>query len=392
MTIKHGLMLGLALGGAQILGGGPTEAKDVAVTYQIDPAHDGHAVLKSAFTGPLKQKWARDLGGAVSYPLIAGGMVFVTVANSGAYGTQLYALNLRTGETVWQKAISGTYYWSNAAYDSGRIFVVNFDGQLQAFAADSVGTPEWSVQLPGQYAFSAPPTAVQGQVFVGGAGSGGTLYAVDESTGHVNWTQGVANGDDSSPAVGNKGVYVTYPCQYYKFDPGSGATLWHTSRGCDGGGGDTPVYFDRRLYVRDWAEGNVVLDAGNGGILGPLTANAAPAFWQSSSGQKLELSLYGGALNAIDLATGTAVWSFAGDGGLDSAPITINGSVVIGSSSGNLYLLDAASGGQLWSGNAGAPIGGSGGCCAEPVTGLAAAENRLIVPASTRLVAYVSEK
>ena len=355
MKLKHALLLGLALGGAQILSGGLAQAKDLAVAYQIDPAHDGHVVFKSAFTGPLKQKWARDLGGTVSYPLIAGGMVFVTVANTAGYGTQLYALNLRSGETIWQKAISGTYYWSNAAYDNGQIFVVNFDGLLQAFAADSVGTPEWAVQLPGQYAFSAPPTAAHGQVFVGGAGSGGTLYAVDESSGAVQWTQGVANGDDSSPAIGDKGVYVTYPCQYYKFHPSNGAVLWHTSRGCDGGGGDTPVYFDKRLYVRDWAEGNVVLDADSGGILGSLAANVTPAFWQSSSGQKLELSLYNGALNAIDVTTGNIAWTFAGDGGLDIAPVTINDSVAIGSSSGNLYLLDAASGAQLWSGNVGAP-------------------------------------
>src|ERR1041384_7156100 len=151
MKITGGLLLGLALGGAQILSGGLAQGKELSVAYQIDPAHDGHTAFKSAFTGPLKQKWARDLGGPVSYPLIAGGMVFVTVANNGSYGTQLYALNLRSGETIWQKAISGTYYWSNAAYDNGSLFVVNFDGLLQASAADSVGTPEWSKQLPGQY-------------------------------------------------------------------------------------------------------------------------------------------------------------------------------------------------------------------------------------------------
>jgi len=48
-----------------------------------------------------------------------------------------------------------------------------------------------SVQLPGQYAFSSPPTAEGGFVYVGGAGDGGTVYAVDEKNGAVVWTENV---------------------------------------------------------------------------------------------------------------------------------------------------------------------------------------------------------
>ena len=38
MNMKCGLLLGLALGGAQILSGGLAQARELAVAYQIDPA------------------------------------------------------------------------------------------------------------------------------------------------------------------------------------------------------------------------------------------------------------------------------------------------------------------------------------------------------------------
>src|SRR4051812_11578179 len=66
---------------------------DAAVAYQINPAHTG-----TQSGDPLKpnlaRSWEVDLEGNVSYPLIAGGAVFVTVAfrpfNLPAF-TRLYA-------------------------------------------------------------------------------------------------------------------------------------------------------------------------------------------------------------------------------------------------------------------------------------------------------------
>jgi outer membrane protein assembly factor BamB len=142
---------------------------DDAVAYQINVAHSGQGSL-AGFKGKLKLLWTENLGaGNISYPLIADGLVIVTVANKGSGGTQLIALNQTTGAVVWQQSISGTYPWSNAAYDSGQVFVINTDGQLSAFTSTS-GKLSWSVQLTGgSYAdFDAPPTASGGQVFVAG--------------------------------------------------------------------------------------------------------------------------------------------------------------------------------------------------------------------------------
>src|ERR1700745_291630 len=102
-----------------------------AVAYQIDPAHTGSQL--DGPTPPLTPRWSRDLGGPISYPLIAGGKVFVTVRNptptDGYIGTSIYALDAATGATSWGPInLLGNRPWSNLAYESGRVFALNYDG------------------------------------------------------------------------------------------------------------------------------------------------------------------------------------------------------------------------------------------------------------------------
>src|SRR5258708_3230904 len=95
----------------------PGALSQYAVAYQINKGHSGNITLSGGFSTPLTQMWSVNLGGTVSYPVIAQGMVFVTVG-----GDQVFAIDLATGATVWEKVISG--YWSAAAYDNKTLFVV----------------------------------------------------------------------------------------------------------------------------------------------------------------------------------------------------------------------------------------------------------------------------
>ena len=219
-------------------------APDQSVAWQQNAQHDGFDPSSPLVT-PLTLKWQRDLTAngvnSISYPLIAHGMLFVTV-NTG----QLMALNEANGSTVWSANLRGTFIFTNAAYDAGKVFAVNSDGLLKAFNA-TTGNLLWNVRLPGQYLFTSPPTAVAGIVFVGGAGSGGTLYAVNENNGVILWTASVANGDHSSPALIPEHVFVSYACpQTYAFGPTTGQLLWNYSGGCEGGGGKTPSFTEEK--------------------------------------------------------------------------------------------------------------------------------------------------
>ena len=93
------------------------------------------------------------------------------------------------------------------------------------------------------------------------------------------------------------------------------------------------------------------------------------------------------------MSTKSFAWSFAGDGQLTTSPILVaspaNSYVFIGSASGMLYGLDAATGAVVWSLNVGAAFpAGAGWGSGIPFTGLAAGDGLLVVPAGTKVIAY----
>jgi outer membrane protein assembly factor BamB len=156
---------------------------EYSTAYQINPAHSGTITFATSFAPPLKQVWRVKFDGAVSYPIVAGGKVFVSVSSSPSGSPLLIALDLQTGKVVWQKQEPVGYL----AYDDGRIFFTGLDGPLQAVAAKN-GVSFWSAQLPYDVSFNYMPVAALGNVYTEGSGDGTTLYQVNEKTGTIGWT------------------------------------------------------------------------------------------------------------------------------------------------------------------------------------------------------------
>jgi outer membrane protein assembly factor BamB len=194
----------------------------------------------------------------------------------------------------------------------------------------------------------------------------------------------VWNGDNSSPAVSDTGVYVSYSCnQAYDFEPLTGALIWHHSTGCAGGGGKTTALSEFGVFTRDF-DGNLVLDRNTGHVIGVHRATYIPAF-----AGKWRYSVDPGALKARRMGDAQDSWTFDGDGALSTAPIVVNGVVFVGSAGGRLYALNRRSGAVVWITDVGASISAPDEQnVSSPLTGLAAGEGIIVVPAGRRLVAY----
>ena len=349
---------------------GPALGADhTATAYQVTPAHNALVRFSGSWGPNLSVAWTAALDGSPSFPLVVGTSVFAVIGGSPV---EIVRIDATSGKTLW-KASAGSGNSVGLAYDQGRLFSVNSGGLMTAYKANS-GKQVWSVQLPGQYSFSAAPSALNGVVYTGGAGEGGTLYAVDGATGKVIWTQPVENGDDSSPSVTASGVYVTYPCQYYDFTPSSGAPIWHVSTGCDGGGGATPVTYNNMVFVRDYPS-NTILNAQTGAVIGSFPGNSPPAI-AGHVGYFLDNET----LSAIDPATSKLFWEFSGDGSIATPPLVVNGYVMVASGQGHLYVVDAAKG------TAAATIKLPGAAIGP----LGAGDKLVLVPVGNTLVAYGS--
>lgn len=360
---------------------------DQCVAYQINSQHNG-CIETGNLTPPLVRKWYVQLPSAASYPLIADGKVFFVLHGdpTAVYGNRLCALDAETGRILWGPVNLGGLYWCGAAaYEDGRVIVVNGRGLMRAFNGGD-GQLLWSTQLLGQTVFDSPPTALNGIVYTLGEGIGATVYAVKVSDGTVLWTKLLSGGDHSSPVVTEEGVYFTFAkARSYKLHPLTGEILWYYSLGLAGGGGRTPAYHQGRLYGRTYPESpaGYVLDSISGSLIGRYSVywtDPIPAFWND-----MRFFLYRGTLEARNLNTDMVAWSFSGDGGLCSAPLIVNGYVYICSAS-RVFALDPISGQLVWDapGGSPAPDERSGGL----LTGMGAGEGILVVPSYDWVAAY----
>src|SRR5207237_7751962 len=98
-------------------------------------------------------------------------------------------------------------------------------------------------------------------------------------------------------------------------------------------------------------------------------------------------------LEARVARTAALLWTFTGDGGLQSAPLVVKDPsgvhVYVGSKSGMLYALNLRDGSVAWSTNVGSPIPAPNeGAVAAPLPGLGAGDGLLVVPAGNLLLAY----
>lgn len=355
-----------------------------AVALQITPDHAG-VINFNNMTFPGASAWSVNLGGQPSNALIADGKVFVTVkiGSGEATGSQLIALDQASGATVWGP-VQLPQGWAYPAYDGGKVFVMTSwgigPGTLQSYDAKT-GAVDWSTTFLQGIAFQSAPTAANGFLYIVGAAGVPVLFAVDEGSGSTVWQQSGYGGTASTPAVTSQGVYVASVCTTEAYAPVTGSKLFADDGGCSGGGGATAVVANNVFYSLVGQLGNgIYVNATTGAQLGTFTADVVPAV-NATTGFFLQSHT----LNAKSLTNYTDVWSFAGDGGLVTSPIVVGSAVIIGSSSGAVYALDATSGSQLWSANAGGAISAGN---TNVISGLAAGNGLLVVPAGNMLTAY----
>lgn len=339
-----------------------------AVALQMNSAHTGFITFNSV-TLPAAASWSVNVGGTPSYALIANGIVYVAVS-TGSGSSQLLALNGSTGATVWGPiALSGS---GMIAYDSGTIFVTggSYLASILTAIDAATGNPRWSATIADAIQ-GAPPVAANGLVYTDGDGD---LQAFDELTGAQVWQSGFG-GTSGTVAITVDGVYGAAPCTAVAFQPATGSLIWSTNTGCEGGGGATPVVGGGKMFapIGISSYGGNIYDAESGTLQGAFSYSTLPAVTSSNA-----YTLSGSTLQGLALSNNQVLWSFAGDGGLVNSPVVVNNYVFVGSSSGKVYALDAASGAvqQTWT------LG------AVP-TSLSAGDGLLIVPAGNTVSAFV---
>ena len=308
-------------------------------------AVDGNVYALTASSGELL--WSHETGSrAVTGPAVAAGVVYVNTTAG------LHALDAETGDGLWLLQ-DGSGIAAPAVVD-GVVFTVWHAGDVVALDAAS-GETVWHFGK-GEGLIRHSLTVSGGMVYFGIDRD--HLYALDASTGQLEWRRKISTTMYASPVVADGVVYaITFDGDLYALDASSGELIWHEQ--IPGNVSKLLEVVDGLLYV---APGDLhALDATTGDRVWSLPEEVSGGLYETFLGPEARTEVFfevsegvayigsnSGAIFALDTGTGEQVWHGQTSSGLPSAPTPSGGVVYAGSLDGGVYALDAATGELLW--------------------------------------------
>ncbi len=174
------------------------------------------------------------------------------------------------------------------------------------------GASGWAARLPGRHALLTPAYG-GGRVYVGGGFSSTTVYALDATTGRVDWHVTASDGGPSAAIYYDDNIYFnTESCTLFAVDGQSGRILW-------------------RRWLGD-----------------PLMSMPAAAEGRVFSGHIWPQASTGYGFTAMDALTGRVLWQREMPHDVISAPTTHGDSVYFATMDGRLWRLRQRDGRVLW--------------------------------------------
>jgi len=264
------------------------------------PALTGDLLLISSYdhnlyafdrsTGTLRWSFSAEEG------IVGGVTVYEGVAYFGASDYRIYAVDVTTGEPVWDAPFStNNWVWGAPAVDDTRVYVGSMDHRVYALDRQT-GSLVWQQELGGSIPGSV--TLSDGALYVGAVDK--ELHALQASDGSEAWSASLGDWVWGEAVV--EGGYV-YACsldgKVHGLAVGDGSPRWE------------PVVLDGAL-------------------------RAGPALQDGH----LIVGAESGKVYRIDVENGTAEELAAAQGGVLSRPAVVDNMVYVGTTLGNVVALN----------------------------------------------------
>ena len=266
---------------------------------------------------PFRKLWRYTERPLLEFPPIYVGGVLYAVNNSGF----AFALDAKTGETIWERRI-GELNASSPTYYKHRLYIVNLvPGHIVKLDAKT-GKMIWKKSLPGRAESS--PLVIRNSVYFGC--EDGKLYSLSTVNGNVRWSTQLGGPVKAAPAYDDGKLFVgDYGGYMNAVDAQTGELVWQTGS----------------------------LGTGIGG--GAFYSTPAVAFGRVYAGNNDDR------VYSFDTSDGELAWTYSTGGYAYSAPAvasTVHSppTVYIGSFDGNIYALNAKDGSVRWSRSTGGQV------------------------------------
>ncbi|MFB3888261.1 MAG: PQQ-binding-like beta-propeller repeat protein [Candidatus Bathyarchaeia archaeon] len=265
----------------------------------------------------------------------------------------VYALDAKTGRTVWQHWAGGMYYPGYIQVADGKVYTTLSElppspltpetsheeyGCLDAYTGEVI----WSTSHQFEQSASTYCVIAYGNLY-GRDKATGAIYCFSTSTKPAkDWT--MFGGDPAHTATGDAGP--TNPGQKWVF---------HT----DGGVISSPAVVAGKVYIGSYDKNWYCLDASTGTKIWSFTTGYYIRSSPAVVGGKMYSGADDGFVYCLDANTGSQLWKTPAPGQIlpimtgtypewRSSPTVADGKVYVGSLDGKLYRIDANTGGVDW--------------------------------------------
>lgn len=372
------------------------EANASGDTYWPEYAADSGKTSATSEAGPSKGvpawRFATCAPMGDTSPIVADGTVYVTT--NGNPGTM--AFEASTGEQVWTADAVGQSPAPLAA--NGSVYVA---GQSLTALDTSDGSLKWTfdrleyVSSEGDHLDRAgpidtAPTIVDGTLYLCGGRDMPWLFAIDATTGELDWRIRLPGHNlSSSPATDSNAIYIVDDQErLVSVDPMTGEIIW-TKNDFGQLSGKVAVD-DNQLFVADRERGvHALTPAGDRIWLSESPGDGVHVAVDSTQVYVTDRTR----VSALDRASGKQVWTFnAGPGPQLGFPVIADELLYVGRGGefvelengskprGWVIALDSATGDEQWSFTTRGIPAGEGGPYAGTRGSLAIGEKTLFVP------------
>ncbi|MEO8285415.1 MAG: serine/threonine-protein kinase [Chloroflexota bacterium] len=273
-----------------------------------------------------------------SSPLCERGVVFF-----GAYDTNLYALNSKTGDFLW-KAQTKAGICSSAAVQDDLLVIGSEDNYLYSFDARR-GSQVWSYRT-GAPVRSSPKIHRQMTYF---GSDDQYIYALHNDTGQVAWKYRTWNFVRSSAAFGSGLMFIgSSDGNLYALDTINGTLKWklHTL----GAIISTPLVVRNTVIVGSMDNYVYAVDADTGFTSWRYECQRSVSTSPAVVGERVMVGSSDGFMYCLDSHSGRLIWSFDVGSQITSSPriSMVHDAVYFGAGNNYVYSLDVSSGEIRW--------------------------------------------
>ncbi len=319
--------------------------------FHADPSHSGVGTGDPVETPTLL--WKFTTGDSVNYsPVVAKGIVYIS-----SYDGNLYALNARTGEKIWNYNATELGIGCSPIVADGIVYVGSGDQNRYLYAFDAYnGVLLWTDYVGGSV--TADPTIVDGVIYLAADGeydSSNCVLAINAKTGVEIWNYSSPDGLGCTPAVVNGVVYTAANGgAIYAINATNGEEIWNFRSGARFL--TSPTVVNGTLYVSitttsRGTNGFHALNAATGEELWKYTVTDANNYFLSTAAVyygTVYVASRNGDVYSFNAVDGTLLWHTMAGHFLFSSPAVIQGIIYIGSGDGNFYAIKGTDGTILW--------------------------------------------